>query len=131
MFHPLQRLTIWGAVVAMLGIVGIVAIVARITSDQAERATFGHDAYIWQRQWTTPLDRAVAASSSRVRAWRVLAAELDGRGRRARALCDAAGRGRVRRESPRRAPVGTPHVDRVDTLSERGDSRRCRFVSGP
>jgi hypothetical protein len=49
-------------------------------AELAERATRAHDAYIWQRQWTASLDRAVIASASRVRAWRVLAAEVEGRG---------------------------------------------------
>lgn len=39
-----------------------------------------NDAYIWQRQWTPALRRAVAQSEPGVRAWRVLAAEMDVRG---------------------------------------------------
>ena len=62
----------------------IAAIVAHTACGRAGSATPGHalahDAYIWQRQWTPSLDRAVLASASRVRAWRVLAAEVDRRG---------------------------------------------------
>ena len=43
----------------------------------APAAALGQDAYIWQRQWTASLDRAVIASASRVRAWRVLATEVE------------------------------------------------------
>ena len=43
-----------------------------------------HDAYVWQRVWTDEVGRAVAASRSRVRAWRVLAGEVHARGRLAR-----------------------------------------------
>src|SRR5688572_12726504 len=84
--RPASRLTRVSIVamvaVAMVAIVAIaaVAIVARVAAGRAERVTLGHDAYIWQRQWTPSLDRAVIASASRVRAWRVLAAEIDSRG---------------------------------------------------
>ncbi|WP_238149785.1 DUF3142 domain-containing protein [Dyella jiangningensis] len=40
----------------------------------------GNEAYIWQRQWTPALGDAVRTSSDVVQGWRVLAAELDGRG---------------------------------------------------
>jgi Protein of unknown function (DUF3142) len=49
-------------------------------TERADPATLAHDAYIWQRQWTASLDRALIASASRVRVWRVLAAEIEGRG---------------------------------------------------
>lgn len=39
------------------------------------------DAYIWQRQWTPAVTRAMHDSSSFVAQWRVLAAELDAGGR--------------------------------------------------
>lgn len=39
-----------------------------------------HDAYVWQRQWTPALAAALAQSAAHVRCWRVLAAEMDGRG---------------------------------------------------
>lgn len=47
----------------------------------AAPAGFTHDAYIWQRQWTPAVERAVQASSSRVAGWRVLGAEIEARGR--------------------------------------------------
>lgn len=65
--------------VAIVAIVMIAAI-AHAAWGRAARVPLGHDAYIWQRQWTPSLDRAVIASASRVRAWRVLAAEVDSRG---------------------------------------------------
>lgn len=39
-----------------------------------------NDAYVWQRQWTPSLARAISDSGNDVRAWRVLAAEMDARG---------------------------------------------------
>jgi hypothetical protein len=81
--RPLPRLALMLtlASIAVIAAIGaIVAIAARVTSGRAERVTLGHDAYIWHRQWTPSLDRAVIASASRVRAWRVLAAEVDRRG---------------------------------------------------
>lgn len=76
-----------GKAVAIAVAVAIVTICTQAACGRAERtelaspAALGHDAYIWQRQWTPSLDRAVNASASRVRAWRVLAAEIDVRGR--------------------------------------------------
>ncbi|MBM3503911.1 MAG: hypothetical protein FJX65_08550 [Alphaproteobacteria bacterium] len=40
-----------------------------------------HDAYIWQRRWTPALQTAIEQSTEMVRAWRILAAHVDGRGR--------------------------------------------------
>jgi len=40
-----------------------------------------HDAYIWQRAWTPRVIAAVERSADLVRAWRVLIAEADSRGR--------------------------------------------------
>lgn len=86
--HPALTITLpcRMATMAMIAIAAVVAIVTNAACGRAEpaaradRVTFGHDAYIWQRQWTSSLDRAVSASASRVRAWRVLAAEVDVRG---------------------------------------------------
>ena len=75
-----MAIAVIAAVVATAVFVGIVPNVARAIFGRAEGVTLGHDAYIWQRQWTPSLDRAVIASASRVRAWRVLAAEVDVRG---------------------------------------------------
>src|SRR5215475_14598864 len=44
-------------------------------------ATFPHDAYIWQRAWTPRVIAAAERSADLVRAWRVLVAEADARGR--------------------------------------------------
>jgi hypothetical protein len=43
--------------------------------------TMTHDAYIWQRLWTPALDRAALDSAAHIAAWRVLAIEIDARGR--------------------------------------------------
>lgn len=40
-----------------------------------------HDAYIWQRVWKEPLKAALADSAKHVRAWHVLAGEIDAKGR--------------------------------------------------
>jgi len=40
-----------------------------------------HDAYVWQRRWTQAVVAAVGAASPFVRAWHVLAASVDQRGR--------------------------------------------------
>jgi len=40
-----------------------------------------HDAYIWQRRWTPATVTAVQQSADLIRAWRVLVAQLDERGR--------------------------------------------------
>jgi len=39
-----------------------------------------NDAYVWQRLWTPALTQAVVENASTVRAWRVLAAEMDAHG---------------------------------------------------
>ncbi|PXV58284.1 Protein of unknown function [Dyella jiangningensis] len=44
-------------------------------------ASLANDAYIWQRQWTPALLHAMAEDGQPVRAWRVLAGEMDGQGR--------------------------------------------------
>lgn len=44
----------------------------------ASKATpLSNDAYVWQRQWTPSLVRALADDGQSVRAWRVLAGEMD------------------------------------------------------
>ena len=72
-----------GHITATLTLIAVVvALVLHAACGRGERAaTLGHDAYIWQRQWTSSLDRAVIASASRVRAWRVLATEVEVDGR--------------------------------------------------
>jgi hypothetical protein len=70
-----RLLAVTTAVIAL-----VAASVAHMACARGERPTLGHDAYIWQRQWTPSLDRAVIASASRVRAWRALAAEVDSGG---------------------------------------------------
>jgi len=39
-----------------------------------------NDAYVWQRQWTPAVTRSVQDNGGSVRAWRVLAGEMDGQG---------------------------------------------------
>jgi hypothetical protein len=65
-------------IVTLTLIAVIVTIALHTARRRGERAAaLGHDAYIWQRQWTASLDRAVIAAASRVRAWRVLATEVE------------------------------------------------------
>ena len=78
--RPLPRLMASPPPLASIAAVAAIVAIAHAACGRAERVTLGHDAYIWQRQWTPSLDRAVIASASRVRAWRVLAAEVDSRG---------------------------------------------------
>lgn len=52
-----------------------------LTACAARQASLDNDAYIWQRQWTPALVRAVMSQGQHVRAWRVLAGEMDGQGR--------------------------------------------------
>ncbi len=83
--RPLPRLLAL-TITFIVAIAAVVAVAAQTACGRArfdrgaDRATLGHDAYIWQRQWSPSLDRAVIASASRVRTWRVLAAEVDSRG---------------------------------------------------
>lgn len=46
----------------------------------SRQQSLANDAYVWQRQWTPALALAMSSSGNEVRAWRVLAAEMDGRG---------------------------------------------------
>lgn len=46
----------------------------------SRQQTLANDAYVWQRQWTPSLARSISDSGNEVSAWRVLAAEMDGRG---------------------------------------------------
>jgi len=46
----------------------------------SRQQALSNDAYVWQRQWTPALARALSDSGSEVRAWRVLAAEMDVQG---------------------------------------------------
>lgn len=65
----------------------VLALTAVSGSHQARRS-LPHDAYVWQRQWTPAVAAAVEQSSDLVRAWRVLATRLDGRGRLAPVVVD-------------------------------------------
>ena len=44
------------------------------------RRQLPHDAYVWQRRWTPAVDAALERNSDIIRAWRILAAELNSRG---------------------------------------------------
>jgi len=48
-----------------------------VTACTGRPAPLSNDAYVWQRQWTPPLVRSLAANGGSVRAWRVLAGEMD------------------------------------------------------
>jgi hypothetical protein len=54
---------------------------AAVAACTGRSTPLANDAYVWQRQWTPALVRAVAEDGSSVRAWRVLAGEMDGQGR--------------------------------------------------
>ncbi|AIF47346.1 hypothetical protein HY57_08715 [Dyella japonica A8] len=53
---------------------------AAVAACAGKPTPLANDAYVWQRQWTPSLARAVADDGGSVRAWRVLAAEMDARG---------------------------------------------------
>ncbi|MET0937481.1 MAG: DUF3142 domain-containing protein [Luteibacter sp.] len=55
----------------------IVAIAAMLAACGDAPPPLGHDAYVWQRQWTPALRDALASSADLVRDWRVLAAQAD------------------------------------------------------
>lgn len=50
-----------------------------------------HDAYVWQRRWAEPVVAALRDSADLLRAWRVLAGEVDAKGRFHRLAVDLAG----------------------------------------
>ncbi|MDR3444654.1 MULTISPECIES: DUF3142 domain-containing protein [unclassified Dyella] len=56
-------------------------VAAAVAACTGRSTPLANDAYVWQRQWTPALVRAVAEDGSSVRAWRVLAGEMDGQGR--------------------------------------------------
>lgn len=62
-------------IVCLVGLT-LAFVVVGCTSRQQSLA---NDAYVWQRQWTPALALAMSSSGNEVRAWRVLAAEMDGR----------------------------------------------------
>jgi Protein of unknown function (DUF3142) len=49
--------------------------------DIPQRRYLPNDAYVWQRRWTPAVAGALAESSDLIRAWRVLVAEADARGK--------------------------------------------------
>lgn len=53
---------------------------ACVLTSCSKPVTLPNDAYIWQRQWTPALAEAVTSQGASVRAWRVLAAEMDAHG---------------------------------------------------
>jgi len=55
-------------------------VAAVIAACAGKPAPLSNDAYVWQRQWTPALVRALADDGQGVRTWRVLAAEMDVRG---------------------------------------------------
>jgi hypothetical protein len=64
---------------AYVAIVACCAMACHVTSPLPMTTT--HDAYIWQRLWTPALDRAAIDSATHIATWRVLAIEIDARGR--------------------------------------------------
>lgn len=55
-------------------------VMALLAGCAGKPVSLSNDAYIWQRQWTPALVEAVAGDEPSLRAWRVLAAEMDGQG---------------------------------------------------
>jgi hypothetical protein len=62
-----------------VGLAGL-AVAFVIAGCASRQPPLANDAYVWQRQWTPALARSIADSGNELRAWRVLAAEMDGRG---------------------------------------------------
>ncbi len=60
----------------LLAILGLVL----LTGSAPASRVLPHDAYIWQRHWTSALTRALSESASLIRSWRVLAAQVDASG---------------------------------------------------
>lgn len=56
----------------------------------APQAPLQHDAYVWQRHWNAPVASALRDSADIVRAWHILAAEVDAGGRLQRIGVDLA-----------------------------------------
>jgi hypothetical protein len=56
-------------------------IAVTLTRSGSGSAPLTNDAYIWQRQWTPALERAIGQSADIVHGWRVLAGETDRSGR--------------------------------------------------
>lgn len=56
-------------------------LLAACSREPAPRAALPQDVYVWQRQWTSALRAALAASDPQVARWHVLAAELGASGR--------------------------------------------------
>lgn len=52
-----------------------------LATSSATHGVLPQDAYVWQRQWTPAVASALGQSADLLRAWRVLAAEVDGVGR--------------------------------------------------
>jgi hypothetical protein len=55
-------------------------VAACVAACTGKPVSLANDAYVWQRQWTPSLVRALADDGQPVRAWRVLAGEMDGQG---------------------------------------------------
>ena len=62
-----------------VGLAGL-AVAFVIAGCASRQPPLANDAYVWQRQWTPALARSISDSGQELRAWRVLAAEMDGRG---------------------------------------------------
>ena len=76
--HGFYRPCRWRAAVSFFLLI-LAALILSACQRQSQPSP--QDAYIWQRQWTPAVIRAMHDSSSFVAQWRVLAAELDAGGR--------------------------------------------------
>jgi hypothetical protein len=56
-------------------------VLAACSRTSAPPSRLSHDAYVWQRQWTPAVQRAMQASGELVQTWHVLAAEWETTGR--------------------------------------------------
>lgn len=61
--------------------VTVLAIATILAACSKKVQPLDHDAYVWQRRWQAPLTDALLKSADLVRTWRILAAEVDSRGR--------------------------------------------------
>lgn len=64
-----------------LGRAAGLALAATVAACSPAPAPLDHDAYVWQRRWQAPVASALRDSADLVRAWRILAAEVDAQGR--------------------------------------------------
>lgn len=70
--------------------IAALATAALLTACSEKPQSLSHDAYVWQRRWQAPVANALLESADLVQTWRILAAEVDARGRFRRIPVDLA-----------------------------------------